>query len=158
MAHLQQYPPTHRDRQIAQEELPKLIQLISEVNHPENLPEISLLETGRPIKIPFSVLKMVAEILKNYLDGNSVSIVPVGTVFTTQAAADYLNCSRPHVVKLIDEGKLKAEKVGRHRRIQFKHLMEYKKALIGQKKAALRELMRDSEDLGLYETVRRAID
>lgn len=151
MTHLQQYPPTHKDRQIAQEELPKLIHLIDEVNHPENLPEISVLETGDPIKIPFSVLKMVAEILRNYLDGNSVSIVPIGTMFTTQAAADYLNCSRPHVVKLIDEGKLRAERVGRHRRIQFKDLMQYKRELINEKKAALRELMKDSEDLGLYE-------
>lgn len=141
-----------QERQIAQEGLPKLIQVIEEINHPENVPKISIMETGEQIKIPFSVLKMLAEILKNYRDGNAVSIVPSGATFTTQAAADYLNCSRTHVVKLVNEGKLKAEKVGRHRRIQFEDLVQYKKSMIEERKDALRALMEDSEDLGLYET------
>jgi excisionase family DNA binding protein len=110
------------------------------------------METGEPIKIPFKVLKMLADILKNFRDGNAVSIVPVGTAFTTQKAAEFLNCSRPHVTKLIDEGKLKANMVGRHRRIQLNDLIEFKKKMINERKAALAELMKDSEDLGLYET------
>jgi len=145
-------PPTRQERQIAQEGFQKLIEIIDEVNHAENVPEISIMETGEQIKIPIKVLKMLAEILKNYRDGNAVSIVPVGTAFTTQMAAEFLNCSRPHVTKLIDQGKIKAELVGRHRRIQFKDLVEYKKGMIKERKAALVALMKDSEDLGLYET------
>jgi excisionase family DNA binding protein len=94
---------------------------------------------------------MLAEILRNIKDGNSVSIVSEGTVFTTQKAAEFLNCSRPHVTKLIDEGKLKAELVGRHRRIQFKDLVDYKKSMTKKRKQAIVELMNESEDLGLYE-------
>ena len=144
-------PPTHQERQLANESFQRLIEVIDDINHPENVPEISLLETGEPIKIPLKVLKMLAEILKNYRDGNAVSIVPVGTTFTTQKAAEFLNCSRPHVTKLIDEGKLKAELVGRHRRIQFKDLVEFKRNMIKERKEALIELMQDSEELGLYE-------
>ena len=144
-------PPTHQERQLANEGFQKLIDMIDEINHPENIPEISLLETGEPIKIPLKVLKMLAEILKNFRDGNAVSIVPVGTSFTTQKAAEFLNCSRPHVTKLIDQGKLKAEMVGRHRRIQFKDLMEFKKSMVAERKESLIKLMRDSEELGLYE-------
>ena len=145
-------PPTHEERKMAHEGLQKLLAIIEEINHPENIPEISILETGEPIKIPFKVLKMLAEILKNYREGNAVSIVPYGTAFTTQKAAEFLNCSRPHVTKLIDQGKLKAEMVGRHRRIQFKDLLAFKKQMIEERKAALAALMKDSEDLGLYET------
>lgn len=145
-------PPTHQERKIAQEGFQKLIEILDEVNHPENIPEISILETGDPIKIPFKVLKMLAEILKNYRDGNAVSIVPVGTAFTTQMVAEFLNCSRPHIVKLIDHGKLKAALVGRHRRIQFQDLVDFKKNMIKERKEALIELMKESEDLGLYET------
>jgi excisionase family DNA binding protein len=145
-------PPTRQERQIAQEGFQKLIEIIDEINHSENIPEISIMESGEQIKIPFKVLKMLAEILKNYRDGNAVSIVPVGTAFTTQMAAEFLNCSRPHVTKLIDQGKLQAGMVGRHRRIQFNDLVEYKKKMIKERKAALVELMKDSEDLGLYET------
>jgi excisionase family DNA binding protein len=144
--------PTRQERKIAQEGFEKLIEAINDIGHPENTPEISISETGEPIKIPLQALKMLAEILKNYKDGNAVSILPVGTSFTTQKAAEFLNCSRPHVVKLIDQGKLKAEMVGRHRRIQFDDLIEYKNNLVSERKEALIELMKNSEDLGLYET------
>lgn len=145
-------PPTHKERQLANESFQKLIEVIDELNHPENIPEISILETGDPIKIPLNALKMLAEILKNYRDGNAVSIVPIGTSFTTQKAAEFLNCSRPHIIKLINDGKLKAEMVGRHRRIQLKELIAFKKNMIKERKDALAELMRNSEELGLYET------
>ena len=72
-------------------------------------------------------------------------------VFTTQKAAEFLNCSRPRVIKLIDEGKLEAEMVGRHRRIPFNTLLDFKKKMVQERKMALMKLMRDSEDLGLYE-------
>lgn len=144
-------PPTHQERQLSQEGFQRLIEIIDEVNHPENVPQISILETGEQIKIPLKALKMLAEILRNYRDGNAVSIVPIGTAFTTQSAAEFLNCSRPHVVKLIDSGKLKAEMVGRHRRVQFQDLLAFKKKMNQERKAALIELMKESEDLGLYE-------
>jgi len=145
-------PPTHDERRISQEGLQKLIKGIEAVKHPENLPQIVVMETSEPIKIPFRVLEMLKEILKNFRDGNAVSIVPVGTAFTTQMAAEFLNCSRPHITKLIDQGKLKATLVGRHRRIQVLDLMEFKKKMINERKAALSELMKNSEELGMYET------
>ncbi|WP_109832450.1 helix-turn-helix domain-containing protein [Reichenbachiella versicolor] len=143
--------PNRQERQIAQEGFQKLTEIIDEINHPENIPEISIQETGDPIKIPLNVLKLLAEVLKNIKDGNSISIISKGTVFTTQKAAEFLNCSRPYITKLIDEGKLKATKVGRHRRIQFNDLVEFKKNKLNEQKDALAKLMHDSEDLGLYE-------
>lgn len=143
--------PGREERQMAQESFQILTNILEEINYPENVPEISVMETGRPIKISFDVLKMLTEILRNLKNGHSVSLISQSAVFTTQKAAEFLNCSRPHVIKLIDEGKLEAEMVGRHRRIPFNSLLDFKKKIIQERKTSLIKLMHDSEDLGLYE-------
>lgn len=143
--------PGREERQMAQESFQILTDILEEINYPENVPEISVMETGRSIKISFDVLKMLAEILRNLKNGHSVSLISQSAVFTTQKAAEFLNCSRPHVIKLIDEGKLEVEMVGRHRRIPLNTLLDFKKKMFQDRKMALIKLMRDSEDLGLYE-------
>ena len=70
---------------------------------------------------------------------------------TTQAAAEFLNCSRPHVVKLLEEGKIPFTKVGRHRRIKMEDLSEFKKSLKATSKAAIVGMMQDAEEMGLYD-------
>nr|WP_277395631.1 helix-turn-helix domain-containing protein [Corynebacterium diphtheriae] len=44
---------------------------------------------------------------------------------TTQQAAELLGVSRPTVVKLIEDGKLEATKVTRHRRIKLEDVLRY---------------------------------
>jgi excisionase family DNA binding protein len=53
--------------------------------------------------------------------GKPISIVPFATEVTTQKAAGILGCSRPYLVKLLEEGKIEFTKVGKHRRIRFEH-------------------------------------
>jgi len=115
-------------------------------------PEIEIEETRGKIKIPLGALKLLANILKEAAAGNLVSIVPVATEVTTQAAAEILGCSRPHVVKLFDEGKMNYTKVGKHRRIKFDDLMVYKKDMKTHQKNMMIEVMRADEDSGLYDT------
>lgn len=115
-------------------------------------PEIEIEETEEKIRIPVSALKLLAKILKEISLGNPISIVPVATEMTTQAAAEVLGCSRPHVVRLLEEGKIPFTKVGRHRRIKYEDVAKFKKDLKSNQRKRIQELMGLDEESGLYDT------
>jgi excisionase family DNA binding protein len=81
----------------------------------------------------------------------SISIVPINKELSTQEAADILNVSRPFLVKLLESGVIPFVKVGTHRRIRFIDLMEYKKHRDEETQKGLIEIMRISEEEGLYD-------
>ena len=66
---------------------------------------------------------------------------------TTQEAADFLNVSRPHLIKLIDQKLLPCEMTGTHRRLALKDLLVYKAKRSEGRKAALQEMQDIAEDL-----------
>ena len=119
--------------------------------HSDN-PEIEIEETEEKIKIPISALKLLVKILKEISKGNPISIVPVATEMTTQAAAELLGCSRPHIVKLLEEGQIRYTKVGKHRRVKYEDVVKYKNRLKAKQKATIREIMQLDEESGLYDT------
>ena len=96
-------------------------------------------------------MELLAEILKGLSKGRPISIVPIAAEMTTQAAADFIGCSRPHLVKLLEGGKIPYTLVGKHRRIKYEDLAVYKKQMKAQQEALLIELMKGDEELGLYE-------
>ncbi|WP_211228191.1 excisionase family DNA-binding protein [Aequorivita capsosiphonis] len=59
-------------------------------------------------------------------EGKTISIVPSNSEVSTQQAADMLNVSRPHLVKLLEAQKIPFKKVGSHRRILLNDIIEYK--------------------------------
>ena len=73
-------------------------------------------------KLAFSLLN---DVLVELSRGNAVSVISFSTELSTQEAADLLNVSRPHLIKLLDENKIPHFKVGSHRRILFKDLIEF---------------------------------
>jgi len=115
-------------------------------------PEIEIEETQERIRIPKTALKLLAKILKEISLGNPISIVPIATEMTTQAAAELLGCSRPHVVKLLEDGKIKYTKVGKHRRIKYEDIVDYQKLLKTKQKSTISEIMQLDEESGLYDS------
>jgi len=75
--------------------------------------------------------------------------VPVHAELTTQEGADMLNVSRPHLVKLLDEGQIRHTKTGSHRRIKFTDMMAYKADRDRMSRAAMDELAKQGQELDM---------
>jgi excisionase family DNA binding protein len=104
---------------------------------------------GDPIKIPFAALELFGIILGEMARGNAVTLTPVHAELTTQQAADMLNVSRPFLCNLLEAGKIPHRKVGRHRRIRFDDLMEYKKRVNEARARSLDELVAQAQELDM---------
>ncbi|RSB81303.1 helix-turn-helix domain-containing protein [Rhizobium pisi] len=78
-----------------------------------------------------------------------MSLIPYDAELTTQQAADYLNVSRPHLVRQLEANRLPYRKVGSHRRVRFADLIEYERACKQEQKNALGELNAEARRLGL---------
>ena len=142
--------PSKEEQRAAMESYDVLAATLEQL-HSEN-PKIEIEETEEKIRIPLSALKLLAKILKEISQGRPISIVPIATEMTTQAAAELLGCSRPHVVKLLEEGKIEYTKVGKHRRIKYEDVVSYRKKIKSEQKRIISEIMELDEESGLYDT------
>ncbi|MDD4159101.1 MAG: helix-turn-helix domain-containing protein, partial [Proteiniphilum sp.] len=114
--------------------------------------EIEIEETREKIVLPKKALNLLGEILKAMSQGKPISIVPLATEVTTQSAAELLGCSRPYLVKLLEEGKIEYTKIGKHRRIKYEDVIDYKQKMKEEQKQRLIDMMHADEDLGLYDS------
>lgn len=89
--------------------------------------KLKVQETGEVLTIPKKVFTLLEAILSNMSEGKSISIIPSDTEISTQQAAEMLNVSRPHLVKLLEAGKIPFKKTGSHRRILLEDLIAYDK-------------------------------
>ena len=84
------------------------------------------------------VIERTAQML---LAGKHVRVIEDDEAMTTQKAADLLNVSRPHLVKLLETGQIpQLHKVGRHRRVARVAVLKYKRARAAQRESALKNL------------------
>lgn len=84
--------------------------------------------------------------MKIYLAGEKKKAV---CQMTTQQAADFLNVSRPFLVnEILDKGKVPYRRLGTHRRLLFKDLLEYKNQTEKASREAFRELTEQAQELG----------
>jgi excisionase family DNA binding protein len=102
------------------------------------------------MELPKPVYEMLVKVATALREGKVIPLVPETQELTTQAAANLLGVSRPHVVKVIEEGKLPCHKVGAHRRIRMKDLMEFQKLRDRDRREALDEMSRRAQEAGLY--------
>ncbi|MCK9488333.1 MAG: helix-turn-helix domain-containing protein [Xanthomonadales bacterium] len=101
------------------------------------------------VELPTSALRLLVDILAELADGNAVKVVPIHAELTTQEAADLLNVSRPHLVKLLEEGALPFHKTGKHRRVRFADLMQFKADRDRNSTRALEELAGQAQELDM---------
>ena len=124
------------------------------LQHPRRLESIQraverIVDERVPVKQHAQIRIASLELACGFDEGNAVTIVPYNAELTTQQAADFLNVSRPHLVGLLESNELSYRKVGSHRRILFKDLVEYQQRTRIERKKALDELATQAQELGL---------
>ncbi len=81
--------------------------------------------------------------------GQTLTLVPHGQELTTQEGADLLHMSRPHLVKLLEQGALPFKKVGSHRRVLLEDLLAYEAKQTHQREHQLQLLAAQAQELSL---------
>lgn len=93
-----------------------------------------------PVTLAPALAASLMELLRLVSSGKGFRMIPVDAELTTQQAADLLNVSRPHLVKLLESNEMSFVKTGRHRRVKAADLFAYKKKRDTQRSDALSEL------------------
>lgn len=148
MAHLQNNEAANSPDAV-HEALRKITHALHEPNSHEQV-EVAFGASDDVIRLPNDLAKVLREVLVNAAAGRSVSVIPSQAELTTQQAADILNVSRPHVVKLMNEGTLPGHKTGSHRRIYAADVQAYKHQRDIDARTAADELTALSEETGIY--------
>ena len=83
---------------------------------------------GRQADIPEPVQDLLILILEKMRAGKAVSIVSEeDQTLTTQRAADLLGVSRPFLVRLVEDGGIPFHRIGFHRRIYLRDVLDYQR-------------------------------
>ena len=101
------------------------------------------------IVLPPSVARALFDVLTEMAEGRAVSVASSGEELTTREAAELLNVSRPHLVKLLEEGEIPFHKVGTHRRVYREDVLEYKARQRAEAEEAMQNLTDQAQELGL---------
>ncbi len=101
------------------------------------------------VELPPSALRLIGQLLGAMSDGQPVVLMPAEQEFTTVEAANFLNVSRPFVIKEIEAGHLPHRKVGSHRRIAVGDLLAYAQKMRARQASALDRLADNARELGL---------
>ena len=95
------------------------------------------------------VVQLLLNVLSEMSKGNAISIMPIHAELSTQEASNILNVSRPFLIGLLEKGKLPFHKVGTHRRVYAKDVVDYKQQIDADRLSTLEKLTEESQKLGM---------
>lgn len=101
------------------------------------------------VRLPTETVGVLAQALAEMAQGSSVAVVPVVAELSTQQAADLLSVSRPHLIELLERGAIPYHKVGSHRRVQLRDVLQYKREIDERRLQTLAELTAQAQELNM---------
>ena len=101
------------------------------------------------VDLPAPALRLLREILDRMAHGKGVVLTPLQAELTMCQAAELLQVSRPHLVQLLDEGRISCRKVGSHRRVRAEDILACRRETEFCRREALDELTARDQKLGL---------
>lgn len=139
--------PTLQDQRVARESLPVVAQALAH-KQAEDI-SIQIQQGTYSVVIPTKALHLLVVILSSMAQGKAISLIPADSELSTQQAAQMLNVSRPHLVKLLEEGAIPFKKVGTHRRVLLEDLVAYQTQQQQIRNEQLQFLAQQAQELGL---------
>lgn len=97
--------------------------------------------------LPRAATKLIHHLLTEMALGNAVTLIPIHAELTTQEAADFLNVSRPYLIRLLRREKIPFHMVGTHRRIRFQDIEAFKAESEKKRLAIMDELAAQAQEL-----------
>lgn len=143
--------PTQSEALIAREALPRL-EMVAEAGVDIRVRVLDVSSAGPAdivVPLPAVAVRLIVGLLAAMADGKPVSVIPGDAELTSQQAADMLNVSRPHLVKLLNDRQIPYRKVGTHRRVRVADVLAYKQRSLADSRAALDEMAALSQELEL---------
>lgn len=141
--------PTEAESRLAQETSRQLAKFLSRKRKQPVRLRVESDKEPEEVSIPASAFRLLNDILTQMAQGNAVTLIPVHAELTTQQAADLLNVSRPFLIEQLEKKAIPYRKVGTHRRILFKDVMDYKRRIDENRLQALEELSAQAQQLDL---------
>lgn len=111
--------------------------------------KLNVSDTNESIEIPLKAFSLLKSIIGNMAEGKSFALILADAEMSTQQAANILKVSRPHFVKLLETGKIPFKKVGSHRRVFLKDVLNYETILKLERRKNLDFLAKEAQDLNL---------
>ena len=141
--------PSSEDATLARESARRLSNVLQTRAHAQQIDFHDEKGGVRTLSVPTSALRLLLEALTEIGQGNAVSIVSMHAELTTQETADVLNVSRPFVVQLLERGEIPFHKIGTHRRVRYRDVIDYKNRIDEQRRKALAELAAEAQELDM---------
>ncbi|HEV2961025.1 MAG TPA: excisionase family DNA-binding protein, partial [Candidatus Angelobacter sp.] len=102
-------------------------------------------------ELPPSIYNALVKVVENLQEGKAIALLPLMEEVSTQTAADMLGVSRQFLVKELEAGKISFHRVGAHRRIYLKDVLDYKKERETRRAHAIDRMLQLSEEAGIYD-------
>lgn len=172
-----QSPSPRESAPSARDDLGKLGAAIRRTRAAGGPVSIALPRSPKPVPLPDAIATLLADALDALARGHRVELavqnaphavsatVPAvapchylildrdpNDEITTQEAAQALRVSRPTIIKAIEEGRLAARKVGKHRRVRIYDFNAYAQAQHSAKVAHARESTKLEQKWGLHDS------
>lgn len=106
---------------------------------------------GKRVQLPEPIFHLLVQVVQAMRASKSIVLLSESESMSTQAAADFLGVSRPFLVNLLKHNVIPHFKVGTHRRVYLRDLLNYQRQRDSLRRAKLDNLRRKVEAAGLYE-------
>lgn len=109
---------------------------------------VALQVGDQEITLPETLARVLIDTLAEVAGGQPVTVAPADDELTTREAAEVLNVSRPHLVKLLENGAIPFRTVGSHRRVRRRDVLAYKARQREEAEEAMQRLADQAQELG----------